>query len=185
MPLVTEDFVFRLATTHPVPQCVGSCRRQLEKRGATTMASAITTPKANGKQAKPAKAEKAAPKPAAKAEPKEVAYNGYCIARSFYTKLAEAQEALSAAKAADKDGNFRWAIYTISAAPKDAEFPEGTKGSDHNGYAVAVGFDRSAVKAAAMLKAALKHGKFFALQVIATKAHAKGTKQAKLAAEKK
>ena len=68
------------------------------------------------------------------------------------------------AVAADKDATFRWAIYTISAQPKDSELPGGTEGSDKDGYAVAAGFDRSAVKAAAMLKAASKHVKFIALQ---------------------
>ncbi len=149
------------------------------------MATASVSPKAkkSGKTTKATKTAKAT-KPAPSAvEPKEVAYNGFCIARSFFTKLGEAQAALDSAKAGDKDGNFRWSIYTISAAPKDASFPEGLEGSDKDGYAVAVGFDRSAVKAAAMLKDAAKHGKFYALQVLATKDHAKGTKQAKLAAK--
>jgi hypothetical protein len=137
------------------------------------------------KAVKGAKAAKKATKIApSAAQPKEVAYNGFCIARSFFTKLTEAQAALDSAKAGDKDGNFRWSIYTITAAPKDSKVPEGMTAADRNGYAVAIGFDRSAVKAAAMLKDALKHGKFTALQVIATAAHAKGTKQAKLAAAK-
>lgn len=150
---------------------------------ATATVTKQATKKAAKKAAKPAAAAKPAPKPAALAEPKEVAYNGFCIARHFFTKLAEAQEAHQAAKAADADGTFRWAIYTITKGEKDAQLPEGTEASDANGYAVAVGFDRSAVKAAAMLKAAQKNGKFYALQVLATKAHAKGTKQAKLAAQ--
>ena len=68
-------------------------------------------------------------------------------------------------------------------APKGATFPNGTEGSDKAGYAVAVGFDRSGVKAEGMLNDAAKHGKFYALQVLATKDHAQGTKQAKLAAK--
>jgi len=146
------------------------------------MATATVTPKTKkaSKKAQPAKAQ-----PEQKMEPKAVAYDGYCIARSFHTKLAEAQAALGSAKATDKDATFRWGIYTITASPKDAEAAEGTKNSDADGYAVAVGFDRSAVKAAAMLKAAEKHGKFYALRVLATAPHAKGTKQAKLAAARK
>ena len=140
------------------------------------MATATVTPKTK-KAAKKAQPEQ-------KMEPKAVAYNGYCITRSFHTKLAEAQAALESAKAGDKDGSFRWSIYTITKATKDAEFAEGMEGSEQDGYAVAVGFDRSTVKAAKMLAKAQKNGKFTALQVIATKAHARGTKQAKLAAQK-
>lgn len=121
-------------------------------------------------------------RPVVPAEAKEVAYNGYCIARSFHTKLAEAQEAHQTAKAHDKDGTFRWAIYKITGT-KEAQ-AEGTMAEEKDGYAVAVGFDRSTVKAATMLKAALKYSnQFWALRVLATKDHAKGTKQAKLAAQ--
>lgn len=62
--------------------------------------------------------------------------------------------------------------------------------SDHRharvwaGAKLAVGFDRSALKAAAMPKDASKNGKFKALQVIATKQHARGDQAAKLAAAK-
>jgi hypothetical protein len=169
--------VIPVATTLRVRQRV--LAGEFIPKGATKMATATVTPKTKkaAKKVQPAKAQ-----PEKKVAPKAVAYNGFCIAKGFYTKLSEAQAALESAKASDKDRNFRWSIYAISAAAKDAVLPEGTEASPRDGYAVAVGFDRSAVKAAAMLKAAEKHGKFYALRVLATKAHAKGTKQAKLAA---